>query len=659
MKFRILLLVPALLLGTSLPVLRAQVRSYESPAGLINAIDPVSGAATAPAEYNTCNSTPRNVLFSTNFTSGFAYCPSESASEQDLYGLEWEGGSGPNIFLYKMGATFGCAVGERVGAQPVGGTNLESLAYCTADGFFYSASFNFGTHLGRLVRINRQTGVGTPIGDPLPRDVRIVGLTYDPTSGMLLGVTSAFGALDAQLWKIDPATANATLVGPTGTAPNTIESLTLADTSQIQLAVADLPLSSVGGSTVLIGGGTTLYGLDPNTGTATAIGGSYGGKQFAMAAPQPDSQGTEEYFPQAVRGDAENTTRILIWNTSASSTSATVEFFNSSGTLLETQTRAVGVDATVEVILGGPVVALTVGWVRVTSSGTVQVTAFLRLAGVPQVGVLPVTGAAQWNGVGEVNDVARTGVAAANPGDGASSCTLTAYNTSGVMAGEKDIALGPGDQTAMFLDELIPGLPTPYEGCFSLTCVGGNVVSVALRQRLSDAAFTTVAMDKTPGSTEVYFPQAVQGDAQNTTKILVWNSGTTSASVTVRFFNQDGVNQETQNRTVAAKATKEVVLEGAGLTVGSVKVTSNVAVLATAFFSILGGPEVGVLPVTGAGWWAGVGEVSAVAKTGLAAANAGLGTASCTLTAYNASGTMAGEAPIALGRSSLIDRAGS
>ena len=201
----------------------------------------------------------------------------------------------------------------------------------------------------------------------------------------------------------------------------------------------------------------------------------------------------------------------------------------------------------------------------------------------------------------------------------------------------------------MFLDELIPGLPTPYEGCFSLTCVGGNVVSVALRQRLSDAAFTTVAMDKTPGSTEVYFPQAVQGDAQNTTKILVWNSGTTSASVTVRFFNQDGVNQETQNRTVAAKATKEVVLEGAGLTVGSVKVTSNVAVLATAFFSILGGPEVGVLPVTGAGWWAGVGEVSAVAKTGLAAANAGLGTASCTLTAYNASGTMAGEAPIALG----------
>lgn len=359
---------------------------------------------------------------------------------------------------------------------------------------------------------------------------------------------------------------------------------------------------------------------------------------------------TDVYVPQAVRGDSANTTRILIWNTSGSATSVTVEFFNQSGVSQEAQTRIVGVDATEEVILGGPDVTLTVGWVKVSSSGTVLVTAFLSLAGVPQVGVLPVTGADQWGGVGEVNAEANTGVAAANPGSTTANCMLTAYRANGTVAGTANLTLQPGEQTAQFLDELIPDLATPYQGCFSLTCEGGNVVPVALRQRRSDAAFTTVAMPSSLGSTESYFAQAVRGDPQNTTRILIWNSGTVTASVTVEFSDQSGVIRETQNRTVGAKATQEVVLgeEGLSLTVGSVKVTSNADVLVTAFFNILGVPEVGVLPVTGAGWWAGVGDVSTLVNTGLAVANAGLGSANCELTAYNANGSLAGSTGISL-----------
>ena len=68
------------------------------------------------------------------------------------------------------------------------------------------------------------------------------------------------------------------------------------------------------------------------------------------------------------------------------------------------------------------------------------------------------------------------------------------------MAGEAPIALGAGKQVAMFLDELISTLPSFYQGCFSLHCEGGSVVSVALRQRTSDAALATVAMSPIPAN---------------------------------------------------------------------------------------------------------------------------------------------------------------
>ena len=648
MKSRTLLLSVVLVVSAIPPILRGEVRSFgqNGGPGKVNSINKDSGEKGVPPEYSSCNNNPPNVLFSPGFTSDFAYCPSESSSDPELFGLEWEG---TDIYLYKMGSTSGCAVGQRVGSQPVGGANLESLAYCPSDGFFYTASFNFGAHVGRFVRIDRQTGVGTPVGDPLPTDLRIVGMTYDPVSGEFYAYGAGHTSQDAGLWRITRAGV-ATLIGRTGAPPVEIQSLTLVDDSNAVLAVVDPSFRSLATSTSLIAGGTDLWGLNMTTGTATVIGGNYGDEtQWAMAAPTPSlEEGTDVYFSQTVRGN-ENTTRILIWNTSAASASVKVEFFDQSGINQETRNVTVGVDATSEVVLGGPGVALTVGWVRVTSGQTVQVSAFLSLVGVPQVGVLSAKVANQWSGVGEVNDLARTGVAAANPGSGTANCTLTVYNLSGTKVGEAPITLGPGNQIAQFLDELIANLPTPYEGCFSLTWQGGSVVSVALRQRLSDAVFTTVAMDRPPGSTQVYFPQAVRGDSNNTTRILVWNSGSTTAAVTIEFINQDGVIQETQNRTVGSKATAEVVLTGAGLAVGSAKVSSSVAILATAFFSILGGPRVGVLPVTGAGWWSGVGEVSTLAKTGVAAANAGPGTASCTLTAYNTNGSMAGEAPITLG----------
>lgn len=46
------------------------------------------------------------------------------------------------------------------------------------------------------------------------------------------------------------------------------------------------------------------------------------------------------------------------------------------------------------------------------------------------------------------------------------------------------------------------------------------------------------------GATEKYFPQAIRGDVLNTTRILVWNLGSSAATVTTQFFDQTGEQLE-------------------------------------------------------------------------------------------------------------------
>ncbi len=257
----------------------AQLKGYDddvfdgSPA-VISHIDASTGLGSVPEEYNNCNSNPPNVLFSVNFTSGLAYVG------DTLYGLEWEGGSGPRIFLYRFKKTGICAEGERVGLLPVGITNLESLAYCPTTGDLYSTTFAFGTHLGGLVRIDRATGVGELVGGPMAVDVRIVGLTYDPFTDSLLGISSAFATRGVELLRINQHTGQETLIGPIGVAPNTFESL---------------EIDNSGAEPILLAAGTQMYQLDPplaepsfpagvDAVPATLLGGNYTGTIWALAS---------------------------------------------------------------------------------------------------------------------------------------------------------------------------------------------------------------------------------------------------------------------------------------------------------------------------------------------------------------------------------------
>ncbi len=213
-------------------------------------LDPVTGVASIPPEYADCPFEPPNAVFSANFTSGLSY------ADTVLYGIEWDGGDGPEIYLYTLASSF-CATGTRVGESPVGFTNLESLAYCAADGFLYSVDFNFGSHTGRLIRINSATGAGTVVGSPMGFDVRIMGMTCDAT-GTLHAITAGHGGRATELYTVDRNTGVESLVGATDTSSLTMESLEL-DTS--------------GPTPRLLAAKHSLFEVNISNGDATPIGG--------------------------------------------------------------------------------------------------------------------------------------------------------------------------------------------------------------------------------------------------------------------------------------------------------------------------------------------------------------------------------------------------
>ncbi len=152
---------------------------------------------------------------------------------------------------------------------------------------------------------------------------------------------------------------------------------------------------------------------------------------------------------------------------------------------------------------GGPDAPLTVGWVQITADGPILSTAFYSVeidgAALPPVAVLPVKGSQGWSGASDVSDLVNTGFPLANIGPDAADCTLQAYTEiNGRSVGSTTIQLPPRIQTARFLSQMMPGLPNPYQGSFSLNCEGGRVVPVALTQRTVDNAIVAVSMSPIP-----------------------------------------------------------------------------------------------------------------------------------------------------------------
>ena len=289
-------LAAAVLVVLPIITVQAQLLGYDDgfadtiPAVLID-IDMVTGAGSIPDAYANCNAvppTPVNTLFSVGFTGGLAFI------DETLYGLEF-GGTREPLYLFKVGPAPPaiCAIGVRVGSQPVGFAELDSLAYCPKDGFFYSVDFNslVSPHIGRLIRIDPVTGIGEVVGGPLTEDVRITGLVYVPGGDIFYAVSIGYASRDSALYTIDRTTGLDTFVGLTNLPPSEIESLEL-DRSVTPAR--------------LIAGGDRLYHLEMGpemtspsrraAGNATPIGGSYNGKIWALAFPPSLAQSSARHW---------------------------------------------------------------------------------------------------------------------------------------------------------------------------------------------------------------------------------------------------------------------------------------------------------------------------------------------------------------------------
>ncbi|MCA9449624.1 MAG: hypothetical protein KC931_21060, partial [Candidatus Omnitrophica bacterium] len=277
----ICLSIIAVLLPTG--VASAEFRAYDaglvfSRESLIQAIDPSTGIPSVPAEYSTCPNEPPNSYAS--LILGMAYIGST------LYGLDWM--AQPDIHLVTLDTTL-CATSTQVSGSPMGFTDLLSLAYCTADGFLYSADFDSSAQTGSLVRIDPTTGVGTKIGEPMALDVRVVGMTYDPAVDTLFALTNGHGSREPELLTIDRSTGVETPIGFTGTDPTTVflQSLALDQ--------------SVTPARLIAGEHLALREIDRTTGTAgERYGGpGYAGILWALANPDPGLPG-----PTATPGGA-------------------------------------------------------------------------------------------------------------------------------------------------------------------------------------------------------------------------------------------------------------------------------------------------------------------------------------------------------------------
>jgi len=221
---------------------KAYSNGFKNPA-LIYDISISTAAPRVPPEWGNCAAGPPNIAF-TGFISGLAY------RQGVLYALEWDETNTIHLLVFDDPV---CAAGTRIGSgKAVGVDGLESLAYCSDNDRFYSANFDFGTHLGEFYWIDPSTGNGTQIGGSLPTDVFLVGMTCS-SSGDLYAISAGFASRDAAFFSVDRSNGEVKQIGLLGTEPQELQSLHLYGDGNFYSA------------------GNQLHRIDHKTGVATTV----------------------------------------------------------------------------------------------------------------------------------------------------------------------------------------------------------------------------------------------------------------------------------------------------------------------------------------------------------------------------------------------------
>ncbi len=155
------------------------------------------------------------------------------------------------LFAYRSGSTsaqrslqvIDAKTGEATQVGPSGGPAISGMTYDPITDTLYAASFS----TGKLYTLDKANGTPTEIGSA----PNVVALAFDLSTRMLFGTDRS-----SDLYAIDPATGDGTLIGPTGFAD--VQGLTFDRTTNTLYGVEWVSDS--------------LLTIDVATGEATAVG---------------------------------------------------------------------------------------------------------------------------------------------------------------------------------------------------------------------------------------------------------------------------------------------------------------------------------------------------------------------------------------------------
>jgi len=322
-------------------------------------------------------------------------------------------------------------------------------------------------------------------------------------------------------------------------------------------------------------GTLTLTSSTPFAATSLQMGTNSRGEQLynslPVATPNSPPAGTRLYFSQFADG-AGFSTEILLMNLTSATITGTVTFFGNSGQALTMNFGAsVGsVNALNYSIPGNgmlkftttgstPGTPLQVGYAVVTSSsgalpsGAVVFSCYNGTGGLASVaGVLnsPLTTWSRMYTEKSYSPLTRnTGVAIVNPNNSAATVQLSLVSLDGSFTTSNTITLAANNHTAAFIDQSVlmggaaSSIPTNFQGVLTLNS-NLPIAPVALRltanQRGEDLYSTLPVVDlNNPLAGPLYLPQIADGGGYATQIILV-NTSSNSATVTMTFFNDAG-----------------------------------------------------------------------------------------------------------------------
>jgi len=191
-----------------------------------------------------------------------------------------------------------------------------------------------------------------------------------------------------------------------------------------------------------------------------------------------NGQVTHHFAQCAVGGGA--TTIFTVHNPGAASLDVSVELIPSNGSAgFQTQVT-LAASETRTLTYGGTAGTLVVGWARLSAAREFEATAFFRIAGLGNVGVLPGELTGELKLFAFFGTGTRTALAIANPSDTASSnVTARIFSMAGVYQGQASFPLPPRNHGAVYLDEAPFNMSA--DGYLEVTATQ-PVVALTLRQ---------------------------------------------------------------------------------------------------------------------------------------------------------------------------------